>query len=111
VRHTGATIFRPRAHFSFAYSALAASGRECRGRRLSKGPEKSLERLRKVKVEGVNLLSADIAGEERGFSGAQAGPRTRAELFGERTDTFEIKEAVEFGIADAKPKVSRTCTS
>ena len=50
---------------------------------------------RKQDVERVDFLRAEVADEERRAIGAEAGPGTGAELFGERSDPFEIDQAFE----------------
>ncbi len=64
-------------------------------------------RLGEFDIEGVDFLGADVAGEERGLPRAYAGPGARAKLAWECADLFQVDDAIELGIADAKPKVSR----
>jgi hypothetical protein len=54
-----------------------------------------------LEVEGVDLLSAGVAGEQGDSARAETGPGTGAELVSIQTNFLQVDELFHFAVADA----------
>ena len=69
------------------------------------GEKKRVRVLRKLQVEGINFLRADVAGKQEDFAGAEAGPgRPAAERISIACDFVQITEFFKLRIADSQAK-------
>jgi len=60
-----------------------------------------------LQVEGVDLLGADVTGEQGDFAGAETGPRARTERVAIEPNFLQVNHLFHFGVTDAETKVAR----
>ena len=63
--------------------------------------------LWELQIQSIDFLRTDIANEQRGVTGTEAGPGPGSKLAGECTNRFQVHDGFHLPVSDAHSMISR----